>query len=220
MKMWPSCGPTEPGRDVDGNLDGDVEEISELLFDSFEPQNQAETRPAENSFTTQLTVDADTSIGSLASFNEMSTGGLLKFVIFEHPSQNLVFQSDPVAFAADPSGQPSWKKSPEFTFTLEAGRSYHVAAISDSTVRWHYDTIPSSQNGISSVSANGNFSDFTNPQMSPGYASADAAIRIYSPGADPPSALAYVQETEFDHQFVSPTFTCADAWLEISCNAH
>ena len=155
---------------------------SDLIFDSFESgSSRFTTRGPENSFTTQLTPASETTVGSMEVFNEMTTGGFLKFVIFDHPNHNLLFQSEPVAFAADPAGQPSWKQSPEFQFTFEADQTYHVAAVSDNTVRWYYDSIQTSQNGITSSSANANFSGFTNPQVYSAHFGADVAVRLYGP---------------------------------------
>ncbi|MCH2203958.1 MAG: PKD domain-containing protein, partial [Fuerstiella sp.] len=156
---------------------------SDLIFDSFEPTStSASSRSAGNSLTTQITTAVDTLIGSMEVLNEMSTGGFLKFLIFDN-ARNLVFQTDPLAFAADTPGQPSWKKSAEFAFNLEAGATYNIGAISDSAAKWNYDVIPTSQNGISSVSRNVNISGFTSPQFYSFFFGVDGATRLYAPAS-------------------------------------
>jgi PEP-CTERM motif len=130
-------------------------------------------------------VASDTPITNISVLNFLNTAGDMKFLIFDHATGLLLLQTDPLAFAADAGSadtSKTWKRSPDFVFTLLAGHQYDIGGIAD--VAAHYAYIgPSNpdytQNGITSGQPNANFASFDAPaeQETGG---ADVALRLES----------------------------------------
>jgi hypothetical protein len=136
-------------------------------------------------------VAVDTSITNISVLNFLDTAGDMKFLIFDHATGMRLFQTAPLAFASD-SGSPdtskTWKRSPDFVFTLLAGHQYDIGSIAD--VAAHYAYIGPfhpdyTQNGIASGQLSANFTSFDAPAEQLTRGESDIALRLES---TPPAA--------------------------------
>jgi len=132
---------------------------------------------------------SDVTIGQIAINAQPLQDGQLKFVIFNDvappgsESGTLLF-NDTVDVTT--SGSLSYVVSDPFSFTLLAGHYYDIGAVfSGDSIRYTYDQISDSENGITSIVSNENVDDFSNPALE-GHASSDINIRLYSPAAATP----------------------------------
>ena len=149
-----------------------------LIFDNAD-EDRFSTRGAGNSPGTMLQVMTDTTINQMAVHNDLASDGEMRFVIFDHDSQTLLFDTGVTSFIDDGL---SWKTSALFSFTLLAGVTYDIGAIANVAGRWVFDDVANSQNGISSFTSNPNFSDFDAPFLS-GPGTADAHLRLFTANA-------------------------------------
>ena len=150
-----------------------------LLFDSYSGSGQYSTRGEETSPGSYIEAGVATTITNIAVPNDLEGAGNLKFRIFDHASNALLFSI--AAPVADDAAGFSWKISPAFSFLLSAGTQYDIGAISDVGGLWSYDQIAESANGFTSIVENPNFSNYAAPEQV-GHAAADAAVRLYSDG--------------------------------------
>ncbi len=143
------------------------------------------TRTAESSPGALLNVAANITINQIAVKNNLDIDGNLKFLIFDHLTHTLLFSTAPKFFADDGL---SYKLSNTFSFTLLAGGQYDVGAISDVAGLWAFDILSDSQNGITSVVSNPQFSNFASPTAG-NHAAADGAIQLFQADVPEPSML-------------------------------
>jgi hypothetical protein len=158
-----------------------------FIFDNSAAASLDTTRIAGDSpgtFIKQVAID--TPITNISVLNFLNTAGDLKFLIFDHTTGMLLLQTAPLAFAADP-GSPdtskTWKRSPDFVFTLLAGHQYDIGGIADVGAHYAYigPSIPDfTQNGITSGQPNANFVSFDAPTDLPSSGGADIALRLES----------------------------------------
>ncbi|MFM2252684.1 MAG: hypothetical protein RJB68_1021 [Pseudomonadota bacterium] len=103
-------------------------------------------------------VESDTVIGSISVLNDLNSDGEIRFAIFDHPTETLLFSTGPIFFA---DNGMSWKTSNTFSFTLLAGHQYDIGAVANVGGRWAYTTGANvTQNGLTMTSRNANFSGF------------------------------------------------------------
>ncbi|MEO1994988.1 MAG: LamG-like jellyroll fold domain-containing protein, partial [Planctomycetaceae bacterium] len=167
------------------NLWGDIDTagvspVSTSVIDTFDSSGLVyTTRVPEYSVGSVLEVSTDHAISGMDVYNRMHSDGLLKFLVFESSSNQLVYSSEPIAVSTDTLGQPTWKTIDGLNFTLQAGQTYYVGAISDAAADWYYDTTANSQNGISSPRTNANFRDFDSPYYS-GPGGVNGIVRMWA----------------------------------------
>jgi hypothetical protein len=160
---------------------------ADLVFDNFDPPGGQSVRSAASSPGTLIQVASTVTISNIAVLNQLDTDGEVKFVIFDDSSNSLLFASSPKAFTATAFGTLTYKMSDDFSFTLLAGHSYDIGAIADVSGLWAFDRISDTQNGITSVLSNPNFSSFVTPSIA-GHGGADGAIRLFRASSVPEPA--------------------------------
>jgi hypothetical protein len=168
-------------------LGGASQASAALVFDSFSGGTSASNRAAESSPGLRIVVTTATTVTSIAVLNNMSGAANLKFLIFDN-SNVLLFSTGSKAFADD-GADPTWKESDAFSFTLQAGLTYQIGAISDTSGLWSFDVVSDSMNGMTSLTSNPNFSIFASPAIF-GSGGADAAVRLFDGGAVPEPSVA------------------------------
>ena len=89
----------------------------------------------------------------------------------------LLYESAAQNFADDGL---SYKKSAPFAFTLQAGMTYEIGAISDQAGFWAYDNSGASQGNLSSDSTNPNFYNDAPPMVAVKNGAGDGAVRLYA----------------------------------------
>jgi hypothetical protein len=146
-----------------------------LFFDSFEGPGNSVFRGPENSLGSLLTVSQDVVITSIAVRNSLSVPGNMRFLIFDHATHDLLFATDAQPYPADGM---TWKKSYSTYFLLRAGQQYDVGAISDVGATWSYDSVSTTQGGVSSANSNPNFATFASPTAG-GHSCCDGSTRRY-----------------------------------------
>jgi PEP-CTERM motif len=158
-----------------------------FIFDNSAAASLDTTRhPSDSPGTFIKQVAIDTPITNISVLNFLNTAGDMKFLIFDHATGLLLLQTDPLAFAADAGSADTpktWKRSPDFVFTLLAGHQYDIGGIAD--VAAHYAYIgPSNpdytQNGITSGQPNANFTSFDAPAEQRVRGDTDIALRLES----------------------------------------
>jgi hypothetical protein len=163
-----------------------------FIFDNSAAATLDTTRVAGDSpgtFIKQVAVD--TPITNISVLNFLNTAGDMKFLIFDHATGTLILQTGPLAFAADagtPDTSKTWKRSPDFVFTLLAGHQYDIGGIADVGAHFAYigPANPDfTQNGITSGQPNANFTSFDAPAEQPVKGETDIALRLES---TPPAA--------------------------------
>jgi hypothetical protein len=160
-----------------------------LIFDNADPSQQASNRSAESSPGALISVSVDTTINQIAVKNDLNENGDLRFLIFDHDSHALLFDSGAQSFVDDGM---TWKTSGLFSFTLLAGNSYDIGAIANVGGLWAFDTTGNTQNGLTSIVQNPNFTNFAAP-VSGNHAGGDAHVRLFAADAQAipePSTLA------------------------------
>jgi len=161
-----------------------------LIFDNNDGGALASSRGAGSSpGMFAITVAQDTLIDGIAVRNDMNGASNLKFLIFDHAGHIPIFISAAKAFADDGNAF-TYKQSDLMSVTLLAGVQYDIGAISDTAGLWSFDTIGNTQNGITSLSSNPNFSNFAAPTAG-GHAGADGHVRLFGSTVVPePASLA------------------------------
>ena len=101
-----------------------------LIFDNSGRENSRTIRDAGSAPGTFIfSVAQNTLITNISVLNHLNAAGSLRFVIFSHPAETLLFVSTPEAFGADPVGVDTWRRSADFIFTLQTGQQYDIGAI-------------------------------------------------------------------------------------------
>lgn len=149
------------------------------IFDSRDFTGASQVnRPAGSSIGALINVAANTTITRISILNEMTARGNVRFLIFDHPAHNRLVMTTPQPYAPDAGGIPTWKDSMPINFTLLAGQSYDVGAITDVAANWPFDFTADTALNITSVVSNANFSDFNNPSQI-GHAGVDTPVRLW-----------------------------------------
>lgn len=158
-----------------------------LLIDTYTGAARSTVRPGDAGFGVFIEVTQDVTINRIETLVALGSDTNLKFVIFDHATHNLLFETGPKAFTADAGTaiqDATWKSSDGFSFTLLAGNRYDLGAMAESgSHRWLYDTQAETANGITTLVSNPNWQagSFNAPatQSGGGHAGADQAIRLY-----------------------------------------
>jgi hypothetical protein len=134
------------------------------------------TIAAGTSLGTQVSVVANTTITRISAFVALNARGNIRFVIYDHPAHNRLLMTDPQPAA--PASVPTWIDSPPFTFTLVAGSTYDIGAVTDQSTTWSFD---STTNATTNFTGTGFvfLSDFTNPSVLGDFTGADIHFRLY-----------------------------------------
>jgi hypothetical protein len=121
-----------------------------VIFDSYSEPNIGGLTSRDTGALAQVSVSRDTVVNNISVLNRMPTSGHLKFFIFSAATRGLLLETPAVLWDAEPGAVPSWKTSPDFSFTLLAGNQYVIGSAGD--VDWYdvADTKAESANGISS----------------------------------------------------------------------
>jgi hypothetical protein len=145
------------------------------IFDSLTGTVSASSRGVGDSCGTGVSVATMRTITHIAVKNNLSAAGNIKFLIFTHGANTplLVTAAQPVAANGD-----TWKLSAPISFTLAAGSSYDIGAITDVSGTWDYDTYVETESGMSSLDANPNWSNFATPTWTSS-GGADCGIRLF-----------------------------------------
>ncbi len=152
-----------------------------LVFDNYDAPGFLVPYGAASSPVARISVSTTTTITDIAVLDQQTTVGNIKFVIFDiinSTTSNLVYSSAAKLFGAD-SGSATFKQSDDFSFTLQQGHSYYVGGVSDIAASWSFDGTANTQNGITSVLANGNVGSFTSPVIT-GTGSFDSTVRLFA----------------------------------------
>ena len=131
------------------------------LFNGGTPNNTT-FRGAGDGPGQTIAVTTATTLTNIGFYSASPSGGNIKYLIFDSTGANLLFS---ITSAAATSSSTSLIKSPTFSFSLLAGNSYQFGIISDSTLQVGFDFPPSflSQNGLTSVGTNTNYSNYLSP---------------------------------------------------------
>lgn len=160
-----------------GSLAGGVSAAT-LVFDSFSGGGSGSSRDGGSSPGSTITVSSSTTINTIAVLSNMNGTCNIKFVIFDHATHNLLMITNSKSFGDD-GLTSTWKESDPFSFTLQAGFTYDIGAISDTAGNWNFDQTSETMNGMTSIVGNPNFSNFSAPAAG-NHAGADAAVRLYA----------------------------------------
>src|SRR5262249_219893 len=131
-------------------------------------------RGAEDSCGVLISVAQNVPVTAVAVYATVSANGNIKWFIFDHPNHQIVYISQ----AQPQAATTGWLQSPNFNFTMQAGKMYDIGAITDVISTWYFDETPNSQGAISSLSQNPNFITFANPTIWE-HRAADCAVRLY-----------------------------------------
>ena len=145
------------------------------FFDSMPMATGSVQRAAGNACGTLITANQNATVMAIAVY--LSHAGLtnVKFMIWSHPGHQLLYISPPMGFGPG----MGWRKSDYFApFQLVAGQSYDIGGTADQTVTYYYDQAVESQNGITSLSQNANFTSYAMPAFS-SHAAVDCAVQLF-----------------------------------------
>ena len=155
-----------------------------LIFDNSGRENGRTVRDAGSAPGTFIfSVAQDTLITNISVLNHLNVPGSLRFVIFSHPTETLLFASASETFGADPVGVDTWRRSDDFIFALMTGQQYDIGAIADVASSWPFfvpvvgGPVDFTQNGITSRTQNANFANFANP-IDTGHGGTDIPLRL------------------------------------------
>jgi len=146
-----------------------------LVFDSIPTSSGSSSRTSGDSCGTAINVTTTQSITQIAVKNTLTVPTNIKFMIWNKTTSTLLYISPPKNFT---TAGDTWKTSDPLTFTLQAGTQYYVGGIADTGGTWDYDTVAETQNGITSLVMNPNWSNYTSPMLSSS-GGADCGIRLY-----------------------------------------
>lgn len=147
--------------------------------------NFLETGNGLNGMGTTFSVANTIDLTSIAVLADPAGAGLIKFVIFDHATHALLFSTAAQSF----SGALTWYQSAEFSFTLEAGRTYDIGAVANINASWRDDQQTEAANGLTSTHRT-LFSGFTSPtQAFSEFAGRSSAVRLYGEAPSTGSAV-------------------------------
>jgi PEP-CTERM motif len=141
-----------------------------------------ETRPAEDNFTTVLSVSEAVTITNIGQETDLAENGSLKFYIFDASDGTPLYVSAPKAFVDDGL---SYKISDAFSFTFLPGVRYSVGSVAD--VSGEYGDVfgpVTSSNGITSGLRNQNVSGFATLTLDTIGNCCDSRIQLLSDASD------------------------------------
>jgi hypothetical protein len=153
---------------------------ADLIFDSWTPPPSVGGLSSANTgSTTLISVTQPTTLTNIAIRNEMLSTGDLKFLIFNEPAHQLIYQSAPVSFPIE--SDYSWKMSPALSLTLAAGQQYWVGYARDVNVNDQGDGTHESMNGITSVGEIATVPNYASPFWGSVLVTGpDGAIRLFA----------------------------------------
>ena len=124
-----------------------------------------------------VAVSTNTNLPQIGFYLGSPRGGNLKFMIWDASNTSLLF-STASNVAATPDG--TLTLSNPFTFALTAGNTYNFGIISDNSLHVSYFDPPifTSQNGLTLVGDNTNYTDYNSPTPT-GNGAASIAIALY-----------------------------------------
>lgn len=125
---------------------------------------------------TTFAVGQDITLTNIASFADPIGTGAIKFVILDHATHALLYESGSKAF----SGGNTWYTSDSFSFTLLAGKSYDIGALANIDAGWRSDQATESANGLTSTAEvrMGNYSGIS-PTISTHFVGRSSAIQLF-----------------------------------------
>ena len=162
----PLCLPLAHGQVIFHTLTGS-------LTSGFSSGNQGET--------TQITASLSVPVTNISVYNNMPSAGHLKFVIYAHPTHQQLYLSQAISVPADVGGAPSFKMSPDFSLTLEAGKSYDIGYIHDVALNSYTDRVSESGNGLSSDVMLSIVAGYESPVFDRHFLGRDVALRLHVP---------------------------------------
>jgi PEP-CTERM motif len=170
---------------------------ADLIFDNGFPNNPnfgEISAPANSGWALNLSVSTDTTISNIAVLTNSASASHLTFAIVEFTNfgttgTTALFESGPESFSADASGVFSFKMSDDFSFTLLAGHTYEIGAISDVTSSFLADTIATSQNGIATIGVSTSLASTAGGPVHDGSrVSGNVEIQLFTPAVVPEPA--------------------------------
>src|SRR5579862_8647041 len=167
---------------------------ADIIFDNSAGMTGITVRsPASSPGALIYSVTTNTVITNIQVLNHLGSAGSVEFLIFDNSNDSLLYNSGPESFAQDGSGQYSWKRSSDFSFTLLAGHQYDIGGIANVDSLWIAGPgYPGhTQSGLSSgADGNVNFTDFASPSITGQTGTADIALRLEDAAPTPEPASA------------------------------
>ena len=160
---------------------------ADLIFSNPAPQNNF---TSNGGLATTISVTTTVTIGDISINTETLSASSYKFLIYDAANTSApAYLSDPKAFGADTSY--NFKMSDDFAYTLLAGHTYYIGAISSVQTRFALDSTPATENGLTSVDSFIGVSNFNSPTAQPLNTGVEGEIRLYSASSVPePSSVA------------------------------
>lgn len=155
-----------------------------LLIDTapvIEPNVQSER--CDGAVSLKVVPEQDTVIDQLDAYINPLAPTNIRFMIAANPQNTVLYYGPPVAVAAG----IQWVQSPAFSFTLLQGQTYEIAAMVEGCAIYPWDQIPTTENGLTTTSQNGNPTDYNAPTSLGHVNGVDPRFRIYG---DAPVVLA------------------------------
>ena len=142
-----------------------VEAQAITVYDSFTPPSTiGGSSSADSGSSIQLSVTNDIEIAGISVLTQMLFDGDLRFLILGGPAWDVLLITSALSFPEEES--ESWKRSPDFSFTLLGGNEYLAGYVRSVGVIDIGDHIAETQNGITSDLFIGCINGFANPSYS------------------------------------------------------
>jgi len=158
-----------------------------LIFDNFNGPREGGSTSANGGVGEEIVTDRDITLTNISAYNRMTESGQIIFLIWNAADHTKLFQTSAMQFGPDAGTAYTWKMSTDFTFTLHTGVHYVIGSNVDVSHDDAYDSVPESQNGITSEMVLWSVSGFPATSVRPFIGGADSAIRLY--GVPEPSTL-------------------------------
>ncbi len=152
------------------------------------PGNGTTSRGSSNGPGQGVAVGADTTLTQFGFYMDTPGGGNLNFMIWDGTNSNLLFSQ---TVAASTTNTIGLVLSDPFSFNLTAGNTYYFGVVSDTAenVDYFFPTINSTQNSLSLVNPNTNYTGFANPTFQ-NSAGATIALQLVGDQVPEPSTVA------------------------------
>ncbi len=151
-----------------------------LIFDNSSlPQSNVHINGGYG-LATNIIPSADTTINQFALSTSFYTPSQVDFLIADHNSHSILYDSGPISFGADSGSSFTWKSSPSLSFTLLAGHSYDIGLTATGYFGFEQggSFSPFTQNGITSTVAGNSYGGSSPPYFAGAYPF-DAALQLY-----------------------------------------
>lgn len=162
-----------------------------IIFDALGGGSDAfnTSRGAGNAPLGVTTFSQSTTIDRFGVYDAMSTAGTQTFLIFNHATNELLYQSAAKNFAGDGGtafGLDSYKVSDVFSFTFDPGISYAIGATASVSTGYYVSFNQATENGITVLAGNDNVSGTT----AEGFSNCCSTGLVFYAGiAAPPTAV-------------------------------